>query len=74
MAVDILAVIHSDGYTSMAKLEVYTDRVGGHRWRLKAGNGEIVATSESYTSRYSAKKSAESVKRWADSATIVEIN
>lgn len=58
----------------MTKFEVYTDQAGGHRWRLKAGNGEIVAVSESYTSRYAAKKSAENVKLWADSASIQEIN
>lgn len=58
----------------MTFIEVYTDRAGEHRWRLKAGNGEIVAVSEGYTTRYGAKKSAESVKRWADLATIVEIN
>lgn len=58
----------------MAKFEVYTDRAGGHRWRLKAGNGEVVAISESYTTRYGAKKSAENVKDWADLAAIEEIN
>lgn len=58
----------------MKKFEVYTDVAGGHRWRLKAGNGEIVAISESYTTRSAAKKSAENVKYWADSAAIVEIN
>lgn len=58
----------------MTRLEIYTDRADGHRWRLKAGNGEIIAVSESYTTRYSAKKSAESVKLWADSAVILEIN
>jgi uncharacterized protein YegP (UPF0339 family) len=58
----------------MGKLEVYEDVRGEHRWRLKAANGEIVATSEGYTTRYSAKQSAEKVKIWAGSATIVEIN
>ena len=58
----------------MPIIEVYTDRIGGHRWRLKAGNGEIVAISEGYSTRYNAKRSAESVKLWADLATIVELN
>lgn len=56
------------------KFEVYKDVAGGHRWRLKASNGEIVAISESYTTRYSAKESAQKVKSWADTAVIVEIN
>lgn len=58
----------------MSKIEVYTDKAGGHRWRLKAGNGEIVATSESYTTRNSANHSAQNVKVWAGSALIVAIN
>lgn len=58
----------------MSKIEVYTDRAGEHRWRLKAGNGEIVAVSEGYTTRYSAKQSALKVKEWASYATVVEIN
>ncbi len=58
----------------MSKLEVYTDKAGQHRWRLKASNGEIVAVSEGYTTRYAAKQSAQKVKDWASYATIVEIN
>jgi uncharacterized protein YegP (UPF0339 family) len=34
---------------STARAETFTDRDGGHRWRIVAGNGEIVATSEAYT-------------------------
>lgn len=58
----------------MTKFEVYRDVQGKHRWRLKARNGEIVATSEAYTTRYSAKHSAEMVKIWAGVAAILEIN
>ncbi|MBI2612801.1 DUF1508 domain-containing protein [Candidatus Kaiserbacteria bacterium] len=57
-----------------SKFEIYTDRAKGERWRLKAGNGEIVAVSEAYTTRYAAKQSAQKVKDWASGATIVEIN
>ena len=31
------------------KFELYTDKSGEYRFRLKAGNGEVIATSESYT-------------------------
>jgi uncharacterized protein YegP (UPF0339 family) len=31
-----------------AKLQVYRDRTGQYRWRLRAVNGEIVATGEAY--------------------------
>jgi len=55
------------------KFEVYMDRAGQYRWRLKARNGEIVAVSEGYTSKYNAKQSAELVKTIAPYASIVEI-
>lgn len=29
------------------KFEVYKDKSGGYRFRLKAGNGETIASSES---------------------------
>lgn len=57
----------------MAKFEVYTDRSGGYRWRLKAGNGEIVAVSESYTQKAGTVSSAQNVQYWAGSATIVDL-
>ncbi|MCG2701494.1 MAG: YegP family protein [Candidatus Falkowbacteria bacterium] len=47
------------------------DRAGQYRWRLKARNGEIVAVSEAYTTRYNAKRSAELVKTLAPYASIV---
>jgi len=55
------------------KFEVYMDRAGQYRWRLKARNGEIVAVSEGYTTKYSAKQSAELVKSLAPYASIVII-
>ena len=33
------------------KFEVYEDKAGEFRFRLKAGNGEIVAVGEGYESR-----------------------
>ena len=54
------------------KFEVYKDKSGKYRWRLKAGNGEIVATGEAYESLAGAKKGTEAVQRAADGATVVE--
>lgn len=33
------------------KFEMYKDSNGQFRWRLKAGNGEIIASGEAYTSK-----------------------
>jgi uncharacterized protein YegP (UPF0339 family) len=54
------------------KFEMYTDKSGKCRWRLKASNGEIIATSEAYSSKAACKNGIESVKRNAPIATVVE--
>lgn len=38
------------------KVEVFEDSAGQHRWRIVAGNGEIVAQSEGYASAGNAKR------------------
>lgn len=53
-----------------AKFEVYEDRSGGFRFRLKAANGEVVATGESYSTRSGAHAGCEAVQRAAAAATI----
>lgn len=52
--------------------EVYEDKAGKFRFRLKAGNGEVVATGEGYETKAGAKKGCEAVQRAAVGATIVE--
>lgn len=55
----------------MAKFEVFQDKAKKWRWRLKAGNGQIVATSgESFSSRSNAVSAATTVKRLAPEATL----
>jgi len=56
----------------MGRFEVYTDKAGKSRWRLRAGNGEIIASSESYASRQSCLKGIAAVKRDAPKAKVVE--
>jgi uncharacterized protein YegP (UPF0339 family) len=46
----------------MAKFELYTDKAGEYRFRLKAGNGQIILASEGYTSKDGALNGIESVK------------
>ena len=45
------------------KFELYRDNAGEYRFRLKAGNGEIVLTSEGYKSKASAVNGIESVQK-----------
>ena len=59
--------------TTMVKFKIYRDIAGQYRWRLVARNGEIVATSEAYTTKYSALISARRVKILAAIAIIVDL-
>lgn len=54
------------------KFELYTDAAGKFRFRLKAGNGEIIAVGEAYESKASALNGIESVKKNAVDAAVVD--
>lgn len=45
------------------KFEIYTDKKDEFRFRLKAGNGEIILASEGYKAKASCKKGIESVRK-----------
>jgi uncharacterized protein YegP (UPF0339 family) len=53
-----------------AKFEIFQDGKGEYRFRLKAGNGEIVATGESYKTKSSVINGVDAVKRAAAEAEI----
>ena len=54
------------------KFEIYLDRSGFYRFRLKARNGEIIAVSERYNAKAGCLNGVESVKKNAAEAEIVE--
>jgi uncharacterized protein YegP (UPF0339 family) len=56
------------------KFEVFQDSAGKFRFRLKAGNGEIVASGQSYETKTAALKGCEAVQRAADGAKIEEVS
>ena len=55
------------------KFELYQDKAGKFRFRLKAGNGQIIAVGEAYESKAAAQKGIESVKNNAADASVVEV-
>ncbi|MFI9361874.1 YegP family protein [Kitasatospora sp. NPDC053057] len=55
------------------KSEVYQDAGGKYRFRLKAVNGEIVATGQGYASKDAAHKGVEAVRRAADGAAVIDV-
>ena len=52
------------------KFEVYKDKKGEFRFRLKAKNGEVIAVSEGYVAKNSCLAGIESVKKNAPDAEI----
>ena len=55
------------------KFEMYADKAGEFRFRLKATNGQVIAVSEGYKAKASCKNGIESVKKnAADAETVKE--
>ncbi|MCR5149392.1 MAG: YegP family protein [Eubacterium sp.] len=54
------------------KFEIYTDKSGEFRFRLKATNGQIIATSEGYKTMKSCKNGIASVQKNSVDAKIEE--
>lgn len=55
------------------KFELYQDKAGEYRFRLKARNGEIIAVSEGYKAKSSCENGIASVqKNAADSEVVTE--
>ena len=56
------------------KFEIYQDKAGKFRFRLKAGNGETIASGEAYESKASCEKGVASVIKNAADAKIVVLD
>lgn len=54
------------------KFELYQDKAGAYRFRLRARNGEIIAVSERYSARAGCLNGIDSVRRNAPEAQIIE--
>ena len=55
------------------KFEVYTDKSGEFRFRLKARNGEVIAASEGYKAKVSCLNGVDSVRRNAPDAAVEKL-
>lgn len=52
------------------KFELYRDKKGGYRFRLKAGNGQVIATGESYTTKKACLNGIASIRKNAPDAAL----
>lgn len=55
------------------KFEMYTDKAGEFRFRLKAKNGQIIATGEGYKAKAGCKNGIESIRKNVVDAKVEEV-
>ena len=72
------ALVHVEDQTreesaTHPKYELYQDKAGQFRFRLKAANGEIIGRSEGYKAKASAKKGSASIGKNAPDAPVITI-
>ncbi len=63
-----------EGYETQKnpKFELYQDKKGEYRFRLKAANGQIIVTGEGYKAKSGCNNGIESVKKNAPDADVTE--
>ena len=63
-----------EGYEKVKnpKFEMYVDKAGEYRFRLKARNGEIILASEGYSQKAGCKNGIESVRKNAADGVVVK--
>ena len=54
------------------KFEIYKDKSGQFRFRLKAKNGEIIAASEGYVKKDNCKKGIASVRKNSENSPVID--
>lgn len=57
----------------MGKFEIFCDKAGEHRFRLKAGNGQIILASEGYSNKDGCENGIASVKKNAQEKDNFEV-
>lgn len=57
----------------MAKYELYRSQSGDWRWRLKASNGEVVASGEGYVTKHGARRGIEAHRRAAATLQVRQV-
>ena len=55
------------------KFELWVDKGGDYRFNLLAGNGQVIASSQGYSSKSGALNGIESIKTNAPGAEVVEV-
>lgn len=57
----------------MIKFEIFKATNGQFYFRIKSSNGQIIAQSEGYTRKESAKDTIDTIKKYAATATVSDL-
>jgi len=57
----------------VAQFEIFKDVQGQHRWRFQANNNKVVAQSEGYTTKDSAKNGIDVLQKEAAGASVKDL-
>jgi uncharacterized protein YegP (UPF0339 family) len=57
----------------MKRFEIFMDIQGVFHWRLKAPNGETIASSEGYLTKQGCQNGIGGVKQYAPTAEVVDV-
>jgi uncharacterized protein len=55
------------------KFEIYTDGSGGHRFRLRASNGQILVVGDAYDTKEQCLKGIETIRKLAPYAEVKDV-
>ena len=58
---------------SRGKFEIFNDAAGKFRFRLKAANNKIIASSEAYESKNACQNGIESIRKHASKARVLDL-
>jgi uncharacterized protein YegP (UPF0339 family) len=69
-----IELVQKSGTDDKLKYEFFEDTKKEHRWRLKAANGQVIASaSEGYKAKADAEKAVDNIKAHAAKAEVVDI-
>lgn len=60
---DVAAELAQAPTGQKGRFELFRDGTGGHRWRLRSGSGEVLATSDASSTREAALRSLQQARR-----------
>lgn len=69
-----IELVQKSGTDTKMKFELYEDAKKEHRWRLRAGNGQVIGvSSEGYKAKADAETAVAHIKSGAAKAEVVEV-